>query len=145
MAMTLDIIKYIAEEVERQCRGPVQVSWMCDAWAFAQSCTSPKPSLEQIKRVAHLIEREKNDPHSWRRVGVRVGYHIAPRPQELPDLMDKWIQNVYQMTPEEAYKEFELIHPFVDGNGRTGKVIFNWLKGTLDRPVMPPNFFGGIP
>jgi fido (protein-threonine AMPylation protein) len=46
------------------------------------------------------------------------------------------------MTPDEAYLEFEEIHPFVDGNGRAGKIIFNWLADSLGDPKMPPNFWG---
>lgn len=40
------------------------------------------------------------------------------------------------------YLRYEDIHPFRDGNGRTGKILFNYLKGTLDNPQMPPNFWG---
>jgi len=44
-------------------------------------------------------------------------------------------------TPAEAYREFQEIHPFRDGNGRVGKIVFNLLNGTLHDPQMPPNFF----
>jgi fido (protein-threonine AMPylation protein) len=58
--------------------------------------------------------------------------------------MKKWEENLPNMTPEQAYYEFEIIHPFRDGNGRTGKIIYNWLMGTLRAPVFPPDMFGGI-
>lgn len=47
-----------------------------------------------------------------------------------------------QSAEDQFYYEFENIHPFRDGNGRTGKILYNYLKGTLDNPVMPPNFWG---
>jgi fido (protein-threonine AMPylation protein) len=49
---------------------------------------------------------------------------------ELVDTVDEW------------YLAFEWIHPFRDGNGRTGKVLHNWLNGTLDDPVLVSDYFG---
>lgn len=43
--------------------------------------------------------------------------------------------------PACAYFAFEHIHPFADGNGRTGKVIYNWLRESLDVPTFPPAFW----
>jgi len=44
---------------------------------------------------------------------------------------------------DEWYLAYEWIHPFRDGNGRTGKILHNWLNGTLFDPVLVPDYFGG--
>lgn len=145
--ITREIVQFCAEEVERQGRGPIQVAWMVDAWAVAmlewqKRSTDVGPMLALIITLGSRVEKQ-NHADSFRTVGVRVGTQICPRPHEVLDLMRRWANNVLntEMTPEEAYKELMHIHPFADGNGRVGKIVFNALKGTLDKPQMPPNFF----
>lgn len=45
-------------------------------------------------------------------------------------------------TVDDWYLAYEWVHPFIDGNGRTGKILHNWLNGTLDDPVLVPDYFG---
>lgn len=153
--MNLPVVRFCAEEVARQRRGPIQVWWMYEAWNSAQQAYSfeghdrsnegPIFWLGAVQHWGHLIEREKNAPvvrgveyvPEWRSCGVRIGTRICPPPQEVPALMERWYLNLREMTPNEAYLEFEHIHPFEDGNGRTGKIIFNWLNRTLHDPVLP--------
>lgn len=141
--ITQAIVTFCAEEVERQGRGPVQVAWMVEAWMYAAARTfrgAEDPTRRLLQMLGHLVERE-NNKETWRQFNVRVGRHVCPNVAEVPDLMVRWIRNLRAMTPEEAYKELMEIHPFVDGNGRVGKIVYNALKGTLDKPQMPPNFF----
>lgn len=145
--ITQPIVQFCAEEVERQGRGPIQVAWMVDAWAIAIA-EWPRRSKEVGSLLALLIMlgnrvEKRNAEDSFRGVGVRVGTRICPNAHEVLDLMRGWARNVLsaEMTPEEAYKELMLIHPFVDGNGRVGKIVYNALRGSLDKPEMPPNFF----
>lgn len=144
--ITLEILKYIAEEVERQGDGPVAVYDMARAWTDAMEMKrghviGSGPTLRDIERWGQLIAPQKN-MFGYRKGLVSIGgVTKKPWPMYLHDL-EALVANPRLLTPEEMYYNFELIHPFNDGNGRTGKILFNYLKGTLHTPEMPPNFFG---
>ncbi len=63
---------------------------------------------------------------------VRVGGHIAPAPEHVEQLLDNLLAN-YESSHDNYFLdrvshfhlEFERIHPFVDGNGRIGRVLIN--------------------
>ena len=58
-------------------------------------------------------------------------YHTPPEPAVIPELMEKLIAEFAKkkLHPIESaalfHLKFEGIHPFVDGNGRTGRLIMN--------------------
>jgi Fic family protein len=63
---------------------------------------------------------------------VRIGSYIAPAPEHVERLLDDLIAD-YESAHDEYFLdriskfhlEFERIHPFVDGNGRIGRVLIN--------------------
>lgn len=66
-------------------------------------------------------------------LNVRVGNHRPPLGapeirERLNDILD--IANSHQGDPEAAYKvhqHYERLHPFTDGNGRTGRMLWLWM------------------
>ena len=147
----MNVIDYVREEVRRQGHdtesldGIERVGWMLDAWSYILMYKDRfHPDLDTIEAIGRKVERVKNSG-GWRRCGVRVGMRVCPPFYDVPSLLERLLSVQDTMTPVEFYKEFEMIHPFIDGNGRTGKILLNWKNGTLLDPIFPPNDLFGYP
>ena len=73
-----------------------------------------------------------------------MGMSVKPDPSEVPRLMDNLIQAWTDITADEWYREFEEVHPFGDGNGRTGNILWTWHRETLEPAKLefPPDYWG---
>ena len=87
-----------------------------------------------IKNINEIINKDIKDTKGYRtiQVFIRGSDHISPAPEKIPNLMNYFVYN-YQNDEEELFSkiaryhiEFERIHPFEDGNGRTGRVLLNY-------------------
>jgi len=144
------LFDYIQEEVRRQGHnieqddGHLRIAWMWEAWCFASALWvrgQMYPSVDNIAALGFFCEQHEN-AKGFRGVGVMVGDRRCPPAQEVPERVARLV-TLTHLDPLEFYKEFELIHPFVDGNGRVGKILLNWLNNTLDAPIFPPSDFWG--
>lgn len=162
----LKITPFIRDEVRRQghnieiwADGGIRVMWMLMAWANALAkykTGKTKPTIADMIELGQLVEPIVNK-NGERTVSLRVGTRMCPSPEDVPGLITRlWghIQTVRAttgltkpigspMTADDFYVEFEMIHPFTDGNGRVGKILHNWLLGTLEDPVLVADYFGG--
>lgn len=151
--MNSKVEAYIKEEVSRQGHdvndpldGGLRVQWMKTAWnwAYERSLHQKRPGLCDIIEVGRRVEPHFN-ACGIRKCRVRVGPRLCPDPEDLPRLLDNLIENGVVLQPLEWYKEFELIHPFRDGNGRAGKILYSWIGQCMDDPKFPPNDLFGDP
>ena len=80
----------------------------------------------------------------YRTVQVFIGMSIPPKPQDVPEKMAsllRWYStNKRKLHPlvlaSNFHAEFEKIHPFVDGNGRVGRLLLNFILHKNHYPMI---------
>jgi hypothetical protein len=158
-----DVAGFIHDECVRQGWDPRtpdgkrRIRWMTHAWEYAveRSARSFRPDLDDLLHIAYEIEPGENF-RGYRRIPIFVGNETKVDWRDIPRMVSSlWniIMDVEPitgrsapdepMTADDFYVEFENIHPFGDGNGRTGKIIHNWILGTLRDPVLVRDYFKG--
>lgn len=99
-----------------------------------------------IRELHHLVtDRILDEPGQFRRGAVSIrGSQLQPPPaREVPALIDAWVAWLdgeglaYEAVPRAviAHHGFLAVHPFLDGNGRTARLLLNLM---LMRAGYPP-------
>jgi Fic family protein len=92
---------------------------------------------EDVFRLHTIIAGEVMDQGEagrYRIMRVRVGQFVPPRPEDVSGLMfellEWWNKDAPGVSPVLSsaivHHRFETIHPFADGNGRTGRALALW-------------------
>lgn len=115
------------------------------------------PLSQRLMRDTHRVlmagvRGQNKDPGEYRRVPNWIGplgceqeaaRFVPPGAAQIPDLMSGWERYLHGEAPDRLiqlavlHAEFESIHPFLDGNGRLGRLLvplFLVDKGLLSGP-----------
>ena len=90
--------------------------------------------LFDLHRILAKGVMDQGEAGRYRTISVQVGKHMPPAPADVSGLMfellDWWNRRSRDLSPVISssilHYRFEAIHPFADGNGRTGRALALW-------------------
>jgi Fic family protein len=116
------------------------------------------PLSQRVIREAHKVlltgvRGQGKSPGEYRRIPNWIGSagctidqarFVPISADKLPDGMSAWERYLHTDAPDRlvqlaiVHAEFEALHPFLDGNGRLGRILvplFLWQNGLIQRPM----------
>ena len=109
-----------------------------DAFQYIESLVSDKVEFSEyaLKNIHSLVLMDSpEDKGIYRRIPVRImgAFHEPPQPYLVEPMMNELVVNhTDRKTTKHLIEavalfhlDFEGIHPFIDGNGRTGRLLIN--------------------
>lgn len=133
LLLQIELDRFISEREIFEAKNLARVVSWIDRKAREQELTL------EVMRTLHkmLIANIRDDiAGRFRASGeyVRVGSHIAPAPEGIVDRLEQMLVAYHASQHEHIIKRvarmhlaFEHTHPFVDGNGRIGRVLNNYV------------------
>jgi hypothetical protein len=98
----------------------------------------PMVKIEMLQQFVSVVQPNaviRDHPS----LNVRVGKHVAPRGGvEVVQALDGLLAHAGHREPWATHKRYEWLHPFTDGNGRSGRALWLWQMkhyGHLDRAL----------
>lgn len=122
-----------------------------DAFLYVQRLVTDRTPISEkvIKDIHSLVLMDRPDDKGvYRRIPVRImgAYHEPPQPYLVPVQIERLVseqKHTKRHIIENAalfHLNFEGIHPFIDGNGRTGRLLLNLMLMQQGYPPIDVKF-----
>ena len=72
----------------------------------------------------------------FRQCAIYIGGREGKPWEFIPSIMSQWCIAINTSEEfQQTHVQYEWIHPFIDGNGRTGRIFMNWQRLKLGLPI----------
>jgi len=110
------------------------------AWKYLKTKKKLTPFV--VKAVHKLLMKNQpifeDEKGKYRKVGVTIAGRLGLEWSKIEEKMKTWCDNVAlsQKHWQIHHIEYEKIHPFIDGNGRTGRMFMNWERLKEEKKIL---------
>ncbi|WP_353929872.1 Fic family protein [Okeanomitos corallinicola TIOX110] len=165
-ASLMDILEFEAKAIEPDNPQDIAevVNYIASVNHGLERLTDLPVSLRLIKEIhkklMNGVRGSERDPGEFRRTQNWIGAggcslnnatYVPPPPYEMNQALDNLEKFLHDSTPIPAlikiglaHAQFETIHPFLDGNGRTGRLLITFLlceQNILKRPLLYISYY----
>jgi hypothetical protein len=128
-------------ECKRQHVGLDRLAGLVTAYAYADEHRYRLPAEGDVLHLVGIIEPETLGRYRLTPVTFAQAGSTPADAAEVPGATARLFGYLdADVDPYDFVRALLSIHPFADGNGRVGFVLFNWLAQTLDDPRPLPEF-----
>lgn len=126
------------DDREQDVQSLIAWEWLVTQDVLSHHTVCKLQKLITLKQ-SNLVGAQRGYYRDMTATNVQVGGYVAPKYQEVEGLMAKWLEDEPLGDPKLSHIAFETIHPFVDGNGRTGRMLYYWrLMRRNEYGMLPP-------
>lgn len=123
---------------EKPLKDHLEATGHRDAFCFIEDFVKSGEAVSElfVRQLHALVLADKPmDRGVYRRIPVIItgAVHTPPQPYMVAPMMEKWVHDLLStrhhplVAAAEFHVRFEAIHPFIDGNGRTGRLLANFI------------------